>query len=30
MAPVGHSDISVYSDSTFKPVAENVGTASLY
>lgn len=30
MAPVGHSDISVYSDSTFKPIAENVGTASLY
>ena len=30
MAPIGHSDISVYSASTFKPVAEKIGTASLY
>jgi hypothetical protein len=30
MAPIGHSDISVYSTSTFKPVAEKIGTASLY
>lgn len=29
MAPVGHSDISVYTASTFKPVAEKVGSASL-
>ena len=29
MAPVGHSDISVYTTSTFKPVAEKVGSASL-
>jgi hypothetical protein len=29
MAPVGHSDISVYTESTFKPVAEKVGSASL-
>ena len=30
MAPIGHSDISVYTNSSFKPVAENVGTASVY
>jgi hypothetical protein len=29
MAPVGHSDISVYTTSTFKPVADKVGSASL-
>lgn len=28
MAPIGHSDASVYSTSTFKPVAESVGSAS--
>lgn len=30
MAPVGHSDVSVYTNSTFKPVSEDVGTASQY
>jgi len=30
MAPIGHSDISVYANSSFKPVAENVGSASVY
>jgi uncharacterized membrane protein (DUF485 family) len=30
MAPIGHSDVSVYANSTFKPIAENVGTASVY
>lgn len=30
MAPIGHSDISVYTNSSFKPIAENVGTASVY
>lgn len=29
MAPVGHSDISVYTTSTFKPVADKVGSASM-
>jgi hypothetical protein len=29
MAPVGHSDISVYTVSTFKPIADKVGSASL-
>ena len=29
MAPVGRSDISIYTPSTFKPVAESVGSASL-
>jgi len=29
MAPIGKSDISVYTMSSFKPVAENVGSASL-
>lgn len=29
MAPIGHSDMSVYTASTFKPVAEDVGSASL-
>lgn len=29
MAPIGKSDMSVYTPSSFKPVAENVGTASL-
>jgi len=30
MAPIGHSDVSVYTNSTFKPVSEDVGTASQY
>jgi len=30
MAPVGHSDISVYTTTSFKPVAEKIGTASMY
>lgn len=30
MAPIGHSDISVYTNSSFKPISENVGTASVY
>jgi hypothetical protein len=30
MAPVGKSDISVFTVSTFKPVAENVGSASMF
>jgi hypothetical protein len=30
MAPIGHSDPSVFTDSTFKPVADPVGPASLY
>ena len=30
MAPVGKSDISVFTASTFKPVAENVGSASMF
>jgi len=30
MAPIGHSDISIYTNSSFKPVAENVGSASVY
>jgi len=29
MAPIGKSDMSIYTPSTFKPVAENVGSASL-
>lgn len=29
MAPVGHSDLSIYTPSSFKPVSENVGSASL-
>lgn len=29
MAPVGHSELSIYTPSTFKPVAEKVGSASL-
>jgi len=29
MAPIGKSDMSVYTPSSFKPVAENVGSASL-
>ena len=29
MAPIGHSDMSVYTAFTFKPVAEDVGSASL-
>jgi hypothetical protein len=29
MAPIGHSDISIYTPSTFKPVAESVGSASM-
>lgn len=30
MAPIGHSDPVVFSESSFKPVAEDVGTASMY
>lgn len=30
MAPVGHSDASIYTMTSFKPVAENVGSASMY
>lgn len=30
MAPIGHSDPVVFSESAFKPVAEDVGTASMY
>jgi len=29
MAPIGKSDMSIYTPSSFKPVAENVGSASL-
>jgi hypothetical protein len=29
MAPIGHSDISIYTPSSFKPVAESVGSASM-
>lgn len=29
MAPVGHSDLSIYTPSSFKPVSESVGSASL-
>jgi hypothetical protein len=29
MAPIGKSDLSIYTPSSFKPVAENVGSASL-
>ena len=30
MAPVGKSDISIFTTSTYKPVAENVGSASMF
>ena len=30
LAPIGHSDISSYTTTSFKPVAENVGSASVY
>jgi len=30
MAPIGHSDPVVFSETAFKPVAEDVGTASMY
>ncbi len=30
MAPVGHSDMSVYTASSFKPVSESVSGASMY
>ena len=30
MAPIGHSDPVVFSESSFKPVSEDVGTASMY
>lgn len=30
MAPVGKSDVSVFTTSTYKPVAENVGSASMF
>jgi hypothetical protein len=29
MAPIGHSDMSIYTPSSFKPVSESVGSASL-
>ena len=29
MSPIGHSDISVYTASTFKPISQDVGSASL-
>lgn len=29
MAPIGHSDMSVYTPSSFKPISESVGSASL-
>jgi len=29
MAPIGHSDMSIFTPSSFKPVAESVGSASL-
>lgn len=30
MAPVGHSDPSIFTSSSFKPVADKVGSASMY
>jgi hypothetical protein len=30
LAPIGKSDLSVFTASTFKPVAENVGGASMF
>lgn len=30
MAPIGKSDVSVFTTSTYKPVAENVGSASMF
>ena len=30
LAPIGKSDLSVFTSSTFKPVAENVGGASMF
>lgn len=30
MAPIGQSDLSVYTPSSFKPVAEKIGSASMY
>jgi len=30
LAPIGKSDISVFTSSTFKPVSENTGSASIY
>ena len=30
MAPIGQSDLSVYTSSSFKPMAEKIGTASMY
>ena len=30
MAPIGHSDMSIYTASSFKPIAENVGSASIF
>lgn len=30
MAPIGQSDLSVYTPSSFKPMAEKIGTASMY
>jgi len=30
MAPIGHSDPSIFTDSSFKPVAENTKNASMF
>jgi len=30
MAPIGQSDISMYTATSFKPVAEKIGSASMY
>jgi len=30
MAPIGQSDISTYMPSSFKPIAEKIGSASMY
>ena len=30
MAPIGHSDPVVFTETAFKPVSEDVGTASMY
>jgi predicted membrane protein len=30
MAPIGHSDPAIYISTSYKPIAENVGSASLF
>ena len=30
MAPIGQSDLSVYTSTSFKPMAEKIGSASMY